>query len=170
MSTPCDTPPDRTETGEEPTINVERVSSNQSSFFSPSPLPSRSRRRIPISKTAAYSWLSVQKIMEHAQSATGSVTCSRYDVSLSDAINGQSESELLENPGLPEQPAIVLTRIASTSTASTVSSGSGSDDMVHNSKTHPAADSNSNVSSLGGGKIDNLLDGAADDGVDGYVG
>lgn len=102
--------------------------------------------------------------MEHAQNATGSVPSSRHGISLS----GQSESELLENPVSPEQPAIVLTRIASTSTASTVSSESGSDDIVHKPKFDPAANPSSNVSSLDGEKTDNFPGGVAD-GVNGYV-
>ncbi|KAL1966902.1 hypothetical protein VTN77DRAFT_3646 [Rasamsonia byssochlamydoides] len=166
MSTTHDNPPERTMTVVESTTDVERIFSHQISSSS----PLRSRRRIPISKTAAYTWLSVQKIMEYSQNATGCVTSSRQAFYPSDATNGRSESELLENPGVPEHPSLVLTRIASFSTESTISSGNVSDDSVHKPKPHRAADDIPNVSSPEGEKVDSFSDGVPEDGVSGYVG
>jgi hypothetical protein len=163
---------------EEPPTSIAPVVSNHDI---PTSLASwRSRRRpIPIEKTAAYTWLRVQEIMESAQdqNATGSVTttASAQTICPPVEINPQPDSEMVEQPESPELPAIVLTRVDSVSTDSSVSSSAGSvscDDMPHkpNAQAQVAASPIPSISAHGGKKSSSFSDRMARDGVNGYLG
>ncbi|KAL2012086.1 hypothetical protein VTN00DRAFT_4804 [Thermoascus crustaceus] len=77
---------------------------------SPSTFPSRSRRRIPLSKTAAYNWLGVQGTMEQAPAAAEFKTREPSKLSKRTKSLSESDARQVAGNGLPKASSVSESR------------------------------------------------------------